>query len=126
MRIAALYVAALSLGVAASPALAQSTTLNGGDPVANQADTIASPSVDALLNRAAEAARRGRLPLASELVERAETLTLTRSTIAGTEGTPVSGGAVAKMAAARAALGRRDVPTATMLMAEAATMSRGM
>ena len=116
----------VGLGLMATPALAQNAVLNGGDPVAAQADGMAAPSVDALLTQAGQAARQGRLPLASELVERAETLTLTRSTLAGTEGTPVRDGAVAKMAAARAALGRRDVPTATMLMAEAANMTRGM
>ena len=126
MRMAAIRLAMLGAGLIAMPALAQNTQINGGDPVANQADTIASTSVDTLLTQAGQAARQGRLPLANELVERAETLTLTRSTIAGTESTPVSGGAVAKMAAARAALSRRDIPTATMLMAEAASMTRGM
>jgi hypothetical protein len=116
----------LGAGLIAVPALAQNAPINGGDPVANQADAMASPNVDALLTQASEAARQGRLPLANELVERAESLTLTRSTLAGTEGTPVSSGAVAKMAAARAALSRRDVSTATMLMAEAASMTRGM
>lgn len=126
MRMTAIHLTMLGAVLVAMPAMAQNATINGGDPVANQADAIASPRVDTLLTQAGEAARAGRLPLANELVERAETLTLTRSTIAGTEGTPVSGGAVAKMAAARAALSRRDVSTATMLMAEAASMSRGM
>ena len=59
-------------------------------------------------------------------MERAESLLLTRSTIAGTETVPIRDGAVARMAQARVALGRRDVNTATALMAEAAGMTRGM
>lgn len=126
MRRPVLRFALIGLGLMATPAFAQTAPLNGGDPVANQADTMAATNVDALLMQASQAARQGRLPLASELVERAETLTLTRSTIAGTEGVPLRDGAVAKMAEARAALARRDVSTATTLMSEAATMTRGM
>lgn len=126
MRCFAIRLAILGLGLAATPALAQGEILNGGDPVALQADAVAAPGVQALLNQADQAARQGRLPLASELVERAEALTLTRSTIAGTETIPVREGAVARMAAARQALGRRDVAAATLPMAEAATMTRGM
>jgi hypothetical protein len=124
--------AILGLGLAAAPALAQGSgpgpgnVLNGGDPVAAQADGMAAAEPAALLAQADQAARRGSLPLASELVERAEALTLTRSTLAGTESMPIREGAVAKMAAARAALGRRDVSAATALMGEAATMMRGM
>lgn len=128
MRMNMLRLAMFGLGLSAAPALAQmqGQVLNGGDPVANRADTMAADTPNALLSQAEQAARAGRLPLASELVERAESLTLTRSTIAGTEGVPVRDGAVAKMAEARAALGRRDVNSATMLMSEAATMTRSM
>ena len=126
MRNTAIRLAILGLGLATTPALAQGEILNGGDRVALQADAMAAPSVPALLGQADQAARQGRLPLASELVERAEALALTRSTIAGTETIPVRDGAVARMAAAREALGRRDIPAATMLMAEAATIAGGM
>lgn len=131
MRFTTIRLAALGLGLAAMPALAQnsnapSAVLNGGDRVAAQADGVGTPSVSGLLGQAEQAARQGRLPLASELVERAETLMLTRSTIAGTETIPVREGVVAKMAEARMALGRRDVPAATLAMSEAASMTRGM
>jgi len=113
---------------AANPALPmQGDVLNGGDRTSAVADSVApTTSPVALLGQAEQAARQGRLPLASELVERAESLLLTRSTIAGTESVPVRDGAVARMAQARVALGRRDVNTATALMAEAASMTRTM
>lgn len=125
-----LRLATLGLALAATPALAQTqgpAVPNGGNRTSAQADSVAPTTnpID-LLNRAEQAARQGQLPLASELVERAEALTLTRSTIAGTETIPMRDGAVAKMAEARAALGRRDVSTATMLMAEAASLTRAM
>ena len=116
------------LAAAPNPALPmQGEILNGGDRTSAVADAVAPPSSPvALLGQAEQAARQGRLPLASELVERAESLLLTRSTIAGTETVPIRDGAVARMAQARVALGRRDVNTATALMAEAAGMTRGM
>lgn len=128
MRDIALRLAIFGLGLAATPALAQGVAgdspLNGGDPVAAQADGIATPQVESLLLQAEQAARQGRLPLANELVERAEALALTRSTIAGTETMPVREGAVARMAEARAAIARRDGSAAAMLIAEAASLSR--
>lgn len=127
MRIHWIGAAIIGAGLAGFPALPGAAqglpaTLNGGDPVAAEADRIATQDVGALLRQADQAARQGRLPLASELVERAETLTLTRSTLAGTEGVPVREGLAATLAEARAALGRRDVPTATALMAQASGM----
>lgn len=115
-------------GAAPNPALPmQGDVLNGGDRTAAVADVVApTTSAVALLGQADQAARQGRLPLASELVERAETLLLTRSIIAGTESVPVRDGAVARMAQARVALGRNDVNTATALMAEAASMTRAL
>ena len=124
MRPTALRLAMLGLGLMATPSLAQTAPLNGGDPVAAQADAAGADQVGPLLRQAEQAARQGRLPLASEFVERAEALELTRSTLAGTETVPLRDGAVARMAAARAALARRDVPTATALMAEAASLAR--
>lgn len=114
------------LATAPNPGLPmQGEILNGGDRTAAVADVVApTTSPIALLGEAEQAARRGNLPLASELVERAESLLLTRSTIAGTESVPIRDGAVARMAQARVALGRRDVNTATALMAEAASMTR--
>lgn len=111
---------------APNPALPmQGEVLNGGDRTSAVADSVApTTSPIALLGQAEQAARQGRLPLASELVERAESLLLTRSTIAGTESVPVRDGAVARMAQARVALGRNDVNTAVALMAEAANMTR--
>lgn len=128
MRAIAIRLAIFGAGLAVMPSLAQGVGstpgLNGGDPVAAQADAVATHDVASLLHQADQAARQGRLPLANELVERAESLVLTRSTIAGTETIPVRDGPVAKLAEARAALGRRDVPAATALMAEAAGMTR--
>jgi hypothetical protein len=129
MRNHAIRLAILGLGFAALPALAQgvpgNSPLNGGDRVAAQADAVATDrQVDSLLMQAEQAARQGRLPLANELVERAETLALTRSTIAGTEGQPYRPEPVARMAEARAAIARRDGSTAAMLIAEAASLSR--
>lgn len=116
------------VAVPANPALPmQGQVLNGGDRTSAVADGVAAQnSPVALLGQAEQAARQGRLPLASELVERAESLMLTRSTIAGTESVPIRDGAVARMAQARVALGRNDVNTATALMAEAASMSRNL
>lgn len=128
MRDIAIRLAIFGLGLAATPTLAQgvpgNSPLNGGDRVAAQADSIATPQVDALLLQAEQAARQGRLPLANELVERAEALALTRSTIAGTETVPMREGAVARMAEARAAIARRDGSAAAMLIADAASLSR--
>jgi len=128
MREHAIRLAILGLSFATIPALAQGvpgdSPLNGGDRVAAQADNMGTQQVDALLQQAEQAARQGRLPLANELVERAEALALTRSTIAGTETTPKRDGAVARMAEARAAIARRDSSTAAMLIAEAASLSR--
>ncbi|WP_137127954.1 hypothetical protein [Roseomonas sp. HF4] len=124
MRTDAIRLAIFVLSLAATPSLAQPVPLNGGDPVAAQADALGAQQVDGLLRQADQAARQGRLPLANELVERAETLVLTRSTLAGTETVPLQDGAVARLAAARVALARRDIPTATALMAEAASLAR--
>ncbi len=128
MAVAPVVVAPSVHGAAPNPVLPmQGDVLNGGDRTAAVADSVAANnSPVALLSQADQAARQGRLPLASELVERAETLLLTRSTIAGTETIPVRDGAVARMAQARVALGRNDVPTATALMAEAANMTRAL
>lgn len=124
MRNHAIRLAIFGMGLAVTPALAQGGGLNGGDPVAAQADAIGARQPDALLREAGQAARQGRLPLANELVERAEALVLTRSTLAGTENIPLRDGAVARMAEARAALGRRDVATATALITEAESLAR--
>ncbi|MBR0681054.1 hypothetical protein GXW74_11190 [Roseomonas eburnea] len=128
MRKHAIRLAILGVGLAAMPALAQgvpgNSPLNGGDRVAAQADRVGAQQVDALLVQAEQAARQGRLPLANELLERAETLALTRSTIAGTETTPMRDGPVARMAEARAAIARRDRAAAATLIAEAASLSR--
>jgi hypothetical protein len=127
MRTMTLRLGMLVLGLTATPALAQGIApLNGGDPVAAQADATGAVQIETLLQEADRAARQGRLPLASELVERAETLVLTRSTIAGTETVPIRDGAVASLAQARQALSLRDVPAATTAIAEAQGMTRGM
>lgn len=126
MRRNAIRLALFGLGLVASPSLAQTASVHGGDPVAAQADAIGATDVQALLRAAGEATRRGQLALANELVERAETLMLTRSTLAGTEGIPVREGAVAHLAAARAALGRRDPAAADSLIAEATGFTAGM
>lgn len=128
MRKHAIRLAILGMSVMTIPALAQGVAgdspLNGGDRVAERADQLGTHQVDALLQQAEQAARQGHLPMANELVERAESQALTRSTIAGTETTPVRDGAVARMAEARAAIARRDRSTAAMLIAEAASLAR--
>lgn len=129
MRMNAIRLAVLGTGLLAVPALAQgvpgNSPLNGGDRIAAQADAMTQTrSVDGLLQQAEQAARQGNLPMANELLERAESLALTRSTIAGTESTPVRAGPVQRMAEARAAIARRDASTAAMLIAEAASLSR--
>ncbi len=128
MRKHRMSLAIFGLGLIFSPALAQQATqpLNGGDRVSAEADGIGAREVGPLLRQAADAARGGRLPLALELVERAETLVLTRGTIAGTETIPLRAGAVAVMQDARAALSRRDVAAATTAMAEAERLTAGM
>ncbi|NMJ40752.1 hypothetical protein GWK16_05835 [Roseomonas sp. JC162] len=128
MRHHAIRCGMLGLSLVTMPALAQGVAgdspLNGGDRVSAQADAIATQQVEPLLQQAEQAARQGRLPLANELVERAEALALTRSTIVGTETQPVTSGPVARMAEARAAIARRDSSTAAMLIAEAASLAR--
>jgi hypothetical protein len=126
MRKHTIRLALFGLGLLAAPSLAQPVSVNGGDPVAAQADAIGASDMSGLLRQAEQATRAGRLALANEFVERAEALALTRSTLAGTEGIPVREGAVARMAEARAALGRRDTAAAGALIAQAASMTTGM
>lgn len=64
------------------------------------------------------------MPGGNEFLERAETLALTRSTLAGTETVPVGEGPVARLAEARAAIARRDGASAATLIAEAASLGR--
>jgi hypothetical protein len=75
---------------------------------AREADALAAREPAELLREARVAVAFGRLGLANELLERAATGLLTRSTPAGSEGTPVRGGAVGRIAATRAALARGD------------------
>jgi hypothetical protein len=75
---------------------------------ARQADDLAARDPAELLREAGVAVRFGRIGLANELLERAATELLTRSTPAGTEGRPVQGGAIGRISAARAALARGD------------------
>lgn len=56
---------------------------------------------------------------AAELLERAESRLLTRSELASAAGRPASGGAIGDLAAARAAVGQRDVAAAQALIASA-------
>ncbi|MFN6955256.1 MAG: hypothetical protein ACK4PG_10725 [Acetobacteraceae bacterium] len=103
MRAALLALALLAPGVA----LAQPEVQRQRQE-ARQADELAARDPAELLREAGVAVQFGRIGLANELLERAATELLTRSTIAGTEGTPVQGGAVGRIAAARAALARND------------------
>jgi hypothetical protein len=79
---------------------------------ARQADDLVTRQPAELLREAGVAVQFGRIGLANELLERAATELLTRSTVAGTEGRPVQGGPVGRIAAARAALARNDRATA--------------
>ncbi len=71
--------AIFGLGLIFSPALAQQATqpAEWRRPRLGGSDGIGAREVGPLLRQAADAARGGRLPLALELVERAETLVLT-------------------------------------------------
>lgn len=79
---------------------------------AQDADALATDDAAELL-RAAHTAIRGRRPgQANELLERAESRLLTRGTLAARAGEAVQGGAVGRIAAARAALLRGDAKAA--------------
>ena len=108
MRAAVLVLAALALpGVAAAQPEVQRQRQE-----AREADNLAAREPAELLREAIVAVDFGRIGLANELLERAATELLTRSTIAGTEGNPVQGGPVGRISAARAALARNDRPAA--------------
>lgn len=86
---------------------------------ARQADDLVAREPAELLREAGVAVQFGRIGLANELLERAATELLTRSTIAGTEGNPVQGGPVGRISAARAALARNDRTAARAAIDEA-------
>jgi hypothetical protein len=78
------------------PAWAQSTA------------AMESDGAEDLLRLARQAVAAGSASRAREYLEQAETRILTRSVIATRAGTPMQGGAVAELAAARQAVERRD------------------
>jgi hypothetical protein len=65
------------------------------------------------LRQAQQEIARGRWAAANEAVEMAETRALTRSVIAGTEGTPAAHPVLTETQAAREAIARRDRATAS-------------
>lgn len=86
---------------------------------AADADALAAEGVAEQLRAAATALRAGRLGQANELLERAESRLLTRSTVPVRAGEPVTGGAVGQIAAARRAVLARDAAGAQRAIAEA-------
>lgn len=78
------------------------------------------------LRDAQAAIARGRWAAANEAVEMAETRALTRSVIAGTEGTPAQDPVLTETAAARAAIARRDRREAEARIGAAIRVIEGM
>lgn len=79
---------------------------------AQEADALVVDDAAAQLRAAHTAIRARRLGQANELLERAESRLLTRGTLASRAGEAVQGGAVGRIAAARAALLRNDAKAA--------------
>ena len=79
---------------------------------AQDADALATDDAAELLRAAHTAIRARRAGQANELLERAESRLLTRGTLAARAGEAVQGGAVGRIAAARAALLRNDAKAA--------------
>jgi hypothetical protein len=91
---------------------------------ARQADDLVARDPAELLREALVAVQFNRTGLANELLERAATELLTRSTPAGTEGNPVQGGPVGRISAARAALARGDRAAARAEIEQALALLR--
>jgi hypothetical protein len=98
---------------AATPSLAQQ------ERAAEAADALGRQQVSAWLVQADAAVRRGRMGEANELLERAETRLLTRSTLASQADRPMSDPVVDRIVAARRALMERDRTTAMREIAAA-------
>jgi hypothetical protein len=79
---------------------------------AADADALEAAGAAEQLRAAATALRAGRPGQANELLERAESRLLTRSTVPVRAGEPVTAGPVGHIAAARRALLARDTPAA--------------
>ena len=118
----ALLLASASIILMGGTALAQNSS---GSPMSTKAAHTSSantrgaiaprlpiPAQDASINEflthAETALKRGRTGEAQEALERAETRALSRSTDAGTQGTPYNGAQVAAIQEARHAVGRGD------------------
>ncbi len=110
-----LALALLPLGLApASPALAQKQ-----EQEAALADSLVFQDAAQYLRGALAALKAGRGAQATELLERAESRLLTRSTPAPVAGRPVTRGPAGDIAAARAAVGQRDFAGAQALTQKA-------
>ncbi|MBX9701263.1 MAG: hypothetical protein K2X74_17645, partial [Acetobacteraceae bacterium] len=134
-RIQLLSAAALGAAMMAGPALAQpGGAINemrreqaGPGPswvpeqnrLAAEADSMGRQEASRWLGQAEEALRRGRMGEANELLERAETRLLTRSTPAPMADQPYQGPVVDRIAAARRALMERDRSGASQSIAAA-------
>jgi hypothetical protein len=90
---------------------------------ATPAEGIDDPAT--LLRMAQSTLASGRLNETGELLERAEARLLTRSELASRADRPEMGGAIGALAAARAALGRRDRPEAEGRLAAALAALEG-
>ncbi len=75
---------------------------------AEEAEALEVQNALALLRPAREAIAARRYGLANELLDRAESRLLTRSTLAASADRPLQGGPVGQLAAARAAVQRQD------------------
>ncbi|MGG5821289.1 hypothetical protein [Falsiroseomonas sp. HW251] len=111
VRFALLLLPALAL-----PAAAQDRVppRSAPPPLADSVDDAPT-----LMRLAASALAAGRAAQAQELLERAEARLLTRSELATEAGRPAAGGLQAELAAARDAIGRRDLASAQRLVADA-------
>ena len=122
LRAQLLSAAALGAALVAAPALAQSDMQEmhreRGSPatpwvpqqnrVAAEADSMGRQDAGRWLSQAEQAIRRGQMGQANELLERAETRLLTRSTLATMADQPAQDPAIARIADARRALQSRD------------------
>jgi hypothetical protein len=143
LRAQLLSAAALGAALIASPALAQRDNgaieemrreqANPGSAwvpqqrrAAAEADAMGRQDASRWLTEAEQALRRGRLGEANELLERAETRLLTRSTLASMADRPMQDPVVDRIAEARRALTARDRSGALSAIGGAQTALAGM
>lgn len=111
VRFALLLLPALALPAAAQDRVLPRVAL---PPLAESVDDTAT-----LMRLASSALEAGRAAQAQELLERAEARLLTRSELATEADRPAVGGLQGQLAAARAAIGQRDMASAQRLVDDA-------